>query len=215
VQNSSGGSGSSGRERGVLVRFEARHGKGSHDRLHYGERFTTVKDRKKGDPPGIAARHVEPAWFDNSGYQVGGSVVRYEYPVHLERQADGSVLVTFPDVPEAVTDGTDPDEALREAQDALIAALGGYINARRPIPGPSSMKGPRIHLPSLIAAKLALYQAMWEAGLTAVALAKRLGLSEGAVRRLLDLDHRSHIGQLEAALAALGKRLSVEVYDAA
>jgi predicted RNase H-like HicB family nuclease len=40
------------------------------------------------------------------------------------------VLVTFPDVPEAVTDGADPDEALREAQDALIAALGGYINAR-------------------------------------------------------------------------------------
>jgi mRNA interferase HicA len=36
-----------GRERGVLVRFEARHGKGSHGRLHYGERFTTVKDRKK------------------------------------------------------------------------------------------------------------------------------------------------------------------------
>jgi antitoxin HicB len=141
--------------------------------------------------------------------------VRYEYPVHLERQADGSVLVTFPDVPEAVADGADPDEALREAQDALIAALGGYINALRPIPGPSSMKGPRIHLPPLIAAKLALYQAMWEAGLTAVALAERLGLSEGAVRRLLDLDHRSHIGQVEAALAALGKRLSVEVYDAA
>jgi antitoxin HicB len=56
---------------------------------------------------------------------------------------------------------------------------------------------------------------MWEAGLTAMALAKRLGLSEGAIRRLLDLDHRSHIGQVEAALAALGKRLSVEVYDAA
>ncbi len=36
-----------GRERGVLVRFEARHGKGSHGRLHYGGRFTTVKDRKK------------------------------------------------------------------------------------------------------------------------------------------------------------------------
>jgi mRNA interferase HicA len=36
-----------GRERGVLVRFEARHGKGSHGRLYYGERFTTVKDRKK------------------------------------------------------------------------------------------------------------------------------------------------------------------------
>lgn len=29
------------------VRFETRHGKGSHGRLYYGEYFTTVKDRKK------------------------------------------------------------------------------------------------------------------------------------------------------------------------
>ncbi len=36
-----------GKERGVTVRFEARHGKGSHGRLYYGERFTTVKDRRK------------------------------------------------------------------------------------------------------------------------------------------------------------------------
>ncbi len=36
-----------GKERGVTVRFEARHGKGSHGRLYYSDRFTTVKDRRK------------------------------------------------------------------------------------------------------------------------------------------------------------------------
>lgn len=36
-----------GRQRGVPVRFEARTGKGSHGRLYYGERFTTLKDRRK------------------------------------------------------------------------------------------------------------------------------------------------------------------------
>lgn len=36
-----------GRLRGVAVRFEARRGKGSHGRLYYGDRFTTVKDRRK------------------------------------------------------------------------------------------------------------------------------------------------------------------------
>ncbi len=51
--------------------------------------------------------------------------------------------------------------------------------------------------------------------MTRVALGKRIGVSEGAVRRLLDLDHRSHIGQVETALAALGMRLVVEVRDAA
>ncbi len=70
-------------------------------------------------------------------------------------------------------------------------------------------------MPPLVAAKLALYRAMRGAGSTRVALGKRLGISEGAVRRLLDLDHRSHIGQVEAGLAVLGKRLVVEVRDTA
>ena len=36
-----------GKARGVPVRRETRYGKGRHGRLYYGERFTTVKDRKK------------------------------------------------------------------------------------------------------------------------------------------------------------------------
>ena len=36
-----------GRKRGVVVRVDKRRGKGSHGRLHYGDRFTTIKDRKK------------------------------------------------------------------------------------------------------------------------------------------------------------------------
>jgi mRNA interferase HicA len=35
------------RDRGMPCRFEAFRGKGSHGRLYFGERFTTVKDRKK------------------------------------------------------------------------------------------------------------------------------------------------------------------------
>ena len=44
-----------GRERGIAVRFERRRGKGSHGRLYYGERFTTVKDRRKEMSPGLLA----------------------------------------------------------------------------------------------------------------------------------------------------------------
>ncbi len=36
-----------GKETGTPVRFESRSGKGSHGRLYYGSKFTTVKDRKK------------------------------------------------------------------------------------------------------------------------------------------------------------------------
>ena len=65
--------------------------------------------------------------------------------------------------------------------------------------------GRRFALPVLVAAKIALYGTMHEQGVSNTALAERLGLSEGAVRRLIDLDHRSHIGQVETALHALGQ----------
>ena len=42
-----------GRSRDVEVSFDAGHGKGSHGRLYYGGRFTTLKDRKKEIGPGL------------------------------------------------------------------------------------------------------------------------------------------------------------------
>ncbi len=132
------------------------------------------------------------------------------YPVKLETEGGNSVLVSFPDIPEALTEGSTKREALAEARDCLVAALGGYIEGRRDIPRPSPGRGrPLVALPALVAAKIALYRAMRERGLGNAALAKQLGTVEGTVRRLLDLDHRSHIGQVEAALHVLGQRLVV------
>jgi mRNA interferase HicA len=42
-----------GRRRGISVVFDPAHGKGSHGRLYFGERFTTLKDRKKEIGPGL------------------------------------------------------------------------------------------------------------------------------------------------------------------
>lgn len=132
------------------------------------------------------------------------------WPVDLQRQDDGSVLVSFPDIPEALTEGITEAEALADARDCLIAALGGYVGERRAIPRPSPAHGrPLVVLPALVAAKMALYAAMRAQGVTNTALAARLGLTEGAVRRLIDLDHRSHIGHIEAALHELGQFLTV------
>ena len=131
---------------------------------------------------------------------------RLVWPADLQRQEDGSILVSFPDIPEALTEGATEAEALMEAQDCVIAALGGYVEGRHPIPAPSPVRGrTSVALPVLVAAKIALYGAMHEQGVSNTALAERLGLSEGAVRRLIDLDHRSHIGRVETALHALGR----------
>ena len=80
----------------------------------------------------------------------------------------------------------------------------------------TTFRGPRrgaagslVTLPALTAAKIALYRAMRARELSNTTLAEQLGTAEGTVRRLLDLDHRSHIGQVEAALQALGQRLVV------
>lgn len=135
---------------------------------------------------------------------------RLAWPVDLQRQQDGAILVSFPDVPEALTEGATEADALTQARDCLIAAIGGYVGERRPIPNPSPAHGRAlVALPALVAAKVALYGAMRAQGVGNTALAARLGLSEGAVRRLINLDHRSHIGQIEAALHALGQRLTV------
>ena len=132
------------------------------------------------------------------------------YPATLETRCGGSVLVSFPDVPEALTEGATEEEALAEAQDCLIAALGGYIQARCDIPPPSSTRGRiLVALPALVAAKAALYGAMRARGIDNAALAKRLGTAESAVRRLLDLDHRSHIDQVEAGLYVLRRRIVI------
>jgi antitoxin HicB len=139
------------------------------------------------------------------------------FPYRFELQEWGGVLVQFIDVPEAHTVGpTEADAGGENALDCLIAALGGYVRLGRAIPEPSAARGrPMVILPPLVSAKLALYEAMRAQRMTRTDLARRLGLQENAVRRLLDLDHRSHIDQVDRALAALGKRLEVRVLEPA
>jgi len=138
------------------------------------------------------------------------TIREFAWAAEFAEQDDGRLLVSFPDFPEALTEAGSETEALTEAQDCLIAALGGYMAARRPIPRPSaSQANPTIVLPALAAAKVALYSAMIVQGVSNTALAKKLGLSEGAIRRLIHLDHRSHIGQVDKALQVLGGRLTV------
>ena len=137
--------------------------------------------------------------------------MQYSYPCILHPEEGGGFWVSFPDVPGALTSGEDRAEALEMAEDALGVALAGYVHERWDIPIPSAAaKGQvLVAVPPIVAAKLALYTAMREQGITKVALAARLGLSESVVRRLLDPDHRSHIGQVEKALRAVGRTLVV------
>ena len=107
---------------------------------------------------------------------------KFVYPATLEVDTAGFYLVTFPDVPEAGTDAESREEALQEAPDSLIAALGGYMSVKQAIPQPSKIRRNQVSvvLPILATAKLALYEAMRRGKVTNVELGRRLGIS-GAV----------------------------------
>jgi antitoxin HicB len=56
------------------------------------------------------------------------------------RNAGGGFVVTFPDIPEAITQGETRKEALEMAQEALGAALEFYFEDRRVVPVPARAK---------------------------------------------------------------------------
>jgi len=136
----------------------------------------------------------------------------FDYPVILTPD-DGTMLVTFPDVPEAITFGADTDEALMYAIDALESALSFYVDDRKPLPVPSKPKrGQKTVRPSALeCAKLGVYQAMMEQGIRKSELARRLGWHMPQVDRLFDLRHASRLDQIEAAARALGRHVEVSV----
>ena len=138
------------------------------------------------------------------------------FPARLEADAD-ALMVAFPDFDDSVTYGADETEARSMAADCLIEAIAARMALKEDIPIPSPIRRHDIPvaLPTLAAAKVALYRAMRENGVSMAQLARLLACDFQQVRRLLSLSHRSRLDQLDAAFEALGKRLELRVRDAA
>jgi antitoxin HicB len=140
----------------------------------------------------------------------------FGYRYTLSQQENGWWLVRFPGIPEALTEGETQDEARANAVDCVIAALEGYMKAGKPLPrkGASHTGRDRAVLPSLVTAKLAVYQALQEHGWSKLRLADELGMPENSVRRLLDLRHNSHMWIIDEALAKMNSELSIDLPSA-
>jgi len=140
------------------------------------------------------------------------------YPVTLTPgEQPGRFLITFGDIPEAITWGDGIKDTLWQAADCLEEAIAGRIRRGDEIPKPSKpKKGQRmIPVPAPMAAKAALYLAIREAGISNSELARRLGCDEKEVRRMLDPRHATKLPRIQEALELLGKRLVVSVQEAA
>ncbi|WP_277189569.1 type II toxin-antitoxin system HicB family antitoxin [Caballeronia sp. BR00000012568055] len=135
------------------------------------------------------------------------------YPVNLELDTNNSLLVTFPDIPEAITAGDDEGEALLNGLDALETAIEMYFDDKREVPMPSKPKKGQlvVNLPALTVAKVFLANEMIRQGVRKSELARRLNVHMPQVDRLLDPRHSSKLEAIEAAFLSLGKRLNISI----
>ena len=134
-----------------------------------------------------------------------------------DREAGGFV-VTFPDIPEAITQGDTEQQAIEYACDVLQMALATYMRRGLEVPTPRKLRGKNyrtISLPALAEAKLSLYVALHQAGLSKADLARRLRCRKSEVDGLLDPGRPSALEVIEAALRVVGKRLVLSLEDAA
>lgn len=137
----------------------------------------------------------------------------FGYRYRLERQDNGRWLLRFPGIPEALTEGETEQEARANAVDCVLAALEGYMKAGKALPrqGAGHSGQNRAILPSLVTAKLAVYETMRNHGWSKLKLAKELGMPENSVRRLLDLRHSSHMWVIDEALAKMNAELAIDL----
>jgi antitoxin HicB len=130
------------------------------------------------------------------------------FQVQIERDGDG-YMVSFPDIPEALTSGTTREEALEMARDALITALDFYFEDKREVPTPRKVtKGQdAIELPASLAAKVLLLNEMVRQNVRPAELARRMQTTAQEVNRITNVRHATKVDSVQQALSALGKRL--------
>jgi antitoxin HicB len=136
------------------------------------------------------------------------------YPVLLTPDKEvGGFVVTFPDIPEAITQGETVEESLAMAAEALESAMDFYLEDARPVPAPSLPKRRQhvVELPASVAAKVLLLNEMILQQVRPAELARRLGTTPQVVNRLTNLHHTTKIDKIATAIKALGKRLDIRV----
>ena len=138
---------------------------------------------------------------------------RFQYPVALTTAEEGGYVVTCRDLPQLITQGEDQQDALEQAADAMDEVFATYMIEGIDFPEPGKARR-REHLvapPAETMAKAALYIAMRQAGISKMQLAKRLGVDEKEVRRLLNPHYGSKLPRIAQAINLLGQRLVIDL----
>lgn len=133
-------------------------------------------------------------------------------------EKDGGYVASFPEFSYGVTQGESLEEVMEMARDLLMLTIGDFIRSGKPLPAPKRRRGAKfrpVPLTALQCAKVDLYNTFQASGLKKAEFARRIGIPKTHVDRLFSLRHLSRLDQMEAAFAALGKRLHIEARNAA
>lgn len=135
-----------------------------------------------------------------------------QYPLTFVLE-DGDIAVGSADMPQLITAGSNEQEAMEMAEDALAVVLLTYLEKGMPLPKPRKARsGERmVVVPAATAAKIVVMQAFAASGISKVELARRLGVAENEARRILDPNHATKLDKLDLAARALGRRIAVDL----
>jgi antitoxin HicB len=138
------------------------------------------------------------------------------YPAHIKPDA-GGFMVSFRDIPEALSSGKTLEEAEAMAADALLTAMDFYFEDRRAVPPPSEPweNETIVPLPASASAKILLLNEMIAQRITPSELARRMNVRKQEVNRIIDIRHATKIDTIAAALACLGRELELSVIEPA
>ena len=137
-----------------------------------------------------------------------------KYPAHFEADHElGGYVVTFRDIPEAITQGNTLETAACMAKDVLVSSMDFYFDDKRPVPMPSAPQPGEylIELPTSLSAKILLLNEMLAQNVRPADLAKKMNTRPQDINRLIDLKHTTKIDAIAAAVNALGKNLELRI----
>ena len=126
----------------------------------------------------------------------------------------GGYVVTFPDLPYGVTQGDSLEDAQDMARDLLITVLSDLMKRNEPIPEPMARRGrfrKPVPLPLLESLKVRLYQEWRGSALKKSELARRRGVPQSNLMRIVDLRHKGRLDAVERGFRAVGKQIRLEV----
>jgi antitoxin HicB len=138
----------------------------------------------------------------------------WSFPVKLTTdEVDGGFVVTFPDLPEAITQGETISDCLLEAVDCLEESIAARIDDHLDIPNPSSCNegeySVSLSLPMIF--KAAVYLAIREAEISQSQLAQKLNVDEREIQSIINPRQGTNLSIIEKVLLTLGKQINIQI----